>query len=1284
MTIHRCIGLSIGLLTLAGGGFVSRTSAQVELVPNTIQGQVRFSNINPAILDLLNPPSNEGMSNLYVYAYSLPPQNRTASSDFLNAATRTQTSYELAVDSDATGIAYVVTPRVSMLDQKETYYFVPATSEPVVAFLPGPTVDFTECLGVLTVHFVDSGGLPLAIDDGSLVVNTEDGTAEICRFDGIPIGATEQRIYLRGGTAAKLTMTVSRGTSTFTDRIQYSTVTNVMAPCDGFADIDIVIPGAGALGRATGNVDMLREFEATVDGYDAGDYPDYTSVVAQFGPFGNKRYAAVPGVNFTTPASGPFALANLVPSTLDPASVGYAVWAEMYVRAGTAIEYFRTPALGYGANPPLVVEPGASLDLGDRFVVDPGYMRGNVLLQGPAESLGRASLLRGVAFASDYDTDGDGIPDALGIYGVYYSSIGANGVDRAATDATFTASGGFGYTGFKGSFNPATSAYAGQYELALGGLNGERSLWNRNYLSLVATSGTVDNDNNYYYYGLSITDTTAPDTEIVPNQAVTSDVAYCFSEVNITFRSTEPFYNPNIRFSYGGFTNIDFQGRPVSYSVYVDPAVGVPSAQANAATEGHVLMYLPQGSYHLTPYVTPADSTFASVSGDAIDITVGCGERIGVAQCLQVELAPIDCAGADPIHAVGTVRSCNNEVETITYQLNDGPVQTICNNCGVNPSFAFNFTAAPGMDNTLTVTASNAVSGAASITTHIRSDATPPVIQCPDDITITAAEAAGAMLDYTVTASDDQPGLVQVNCMPPSGSLFPVGASPVGCTATDGCGNASTCSFTVTVLPPTDDCIQVFIEPPMCTTNFGFLARANATSCDGTLTNLSLRASPLSDPSIRLGYSDIRILIGSRSELTTAHGLFPEFDGFDRSLYQDIVYTATALDNKGRIATRQIIAHYDFTPPVLDCTDITVTSANGIDAVVDYDIPTSSDGILVCVPPSGTTFPVGTTPVICTARDLCHNTNTCSFNVIVRGPNEDCVLRIALTQISPPEVTLTWDCVATLQSADTVDGPWTSLIGVTSPHTRPADGPQKFFRLCLSGDCDSTPPPLPAVYEPFDYLHATPLGNQNGGVGFAGAWDPAASLIIEESSLAFNPLATTGGSASGSGGFGGSRLLAAPLGTDGSTVYLSFLLRPGNASESGTVDGYYGISLFGSTGGLFIGKPGAQGGGVGISQEYVLEDYGGTSQVSAGAAVTPNQTVLLVVKCVFAAGNDTFTLYVDPIPSAAEPVAGAVKNDTDIGTCGVLTISSGYDSSHTFTLDEIRLGATFESVTPGP
>jgi len=246
-----------------------------------------------------------------------------------------------------------------------------------------------------------------------------------------------------------------------------------------------------------------------------------------------------------------------------------------------------------------------------------------------------------------------------------------------------------------------------------------------------------------------------------------------------------------------------------------------------------------------------------------------------------------------------------------------------------------------------------------------------------------------------------------------------------------------------------EECIQVFIEPPMCTTNFGFLARANATSCDGTLTNLSLRAWPLSDPSIRLGYSEIWITIGSRTNLTSAHGLFPQYDGFPPSYYTDIVYTATARDNQGRVATRQILAHYDFAPPVLDCPDIIVTATNGSDAVVDFNVSTSSDlRELVCTPPSGSTFPLGTNLVSCTARDLCYNTNTCAFSVIVLPPPApDCPLRIALTQVSPPQVTLSWDCVGVLQSATDVTGPWSDVTGATSPHTIGSEGEPMFFRL---------------------------------------------------------------------------------------------------------------------------------------------------------------------------------------------------------------------------------------------
>jgi hypothetical protein len=100
----------------------------------------------------------------------------------------------------------------------------------------------------------------------------------------------------------------------------------------------------------------------------------------------------------------------VVPSTLDPLSPGYQVQAQMVVRTNRQIEVFYTPALNSGLNPALPIEPGESLDLTNLFVIDPGYLRGNVLLQGPAESLGRPSLLRGMMHAGDDDADGDGIP----------------------------------------------------------------------------------------------------------------------------------------------------------------------------------------------------------------------------------------------------------------------------------------------------------------------------------------------------------------------------------------------------------------------------------------------------------------------------------------------------------------------------------------------------------------------------------------------------------------------------------------------------------------------------------------------------------------------------------------------------------------------------------------------------------------------------------------------------------------------------------------------------------
>jgi hypothetical protein len=83
-------------------------------------------------------------------------------------------------------------------------------------------------------------------------------------------------------------------------------------------------------------------------------------------------------------------------------------------------------------------------------------------------------------------------------------------------------------------------------------------------------------------------------------------------------------------------------------------------------------------------------------------------------------------------------------------------------------------------------------------------DATPPVLTLPADITVTAWQPAGAYVSwYDASAWDaGDNASVPVDCAPQSGSLFPLGATTVACSAADSSGNTATGSFTVTVLKP--------------------------------------------------------------------------------------------------------------------------------------------------------------------------------------------------------------------------------------------------------------------------------------------------------------------------------------------------------------------------------------------------------------------------------------------------------------------------------------------------
>jgi hypothetical protein len=213
------------------------------------------------------------------------------------------------------------------------------------------------------------------------------------------------------------------------------------------------------------------------------------------------------------------------------------------------------------------------------------------------------------------------------------------------------------------------------------------------------------------------------------------------------------------------------------------------------------------------------------------------------------------------------------------------------------------------------------------------------------------------------------------------------------------------------------------------------------------------------------------------------------------------------------------------------------------------------------------------------------------------------------------------------------------------------------------------------AYEGFSYTAGSSLDGQNGGSGWAGAWTTPGGLdaTITAQSLSFGDLGGAGGAATTAGfqppNQGSSvafwlRNLAAPLGADGTTAYISFLLQPDAGS------GFYGGVNFGN---VFIGVSGNQ-------SDYGLE--GPTNDLSlSNVAVVQGQTVLLVLEAQFQAGNDLLSLFVNPTPGQAQPATpSATKSDLDVGTVNSVVINNygGY------TTDEIRIGSTFASVTSVP
>lgn len=261
-------------------------------------------------------------------------------------------------------------------------------------------------------------------------------------------------------------------------------------------------------------------------------------------------------------------------------------------------------------------------------------------------------------------------------------------------------------------------------------------------------------------------------------------------------------------------------------------------------------------------------------------------------------------------------------------------------------------------------------------------DSLPPTIVCANDLLKpTDPGTSNAVVRYTVTATDNLPG-VSVSCAPPSGSTFEIGITTVVCTARDMRGNTANCLFTVTVVDreaptlivPTNQVVQM--EPGAETVEFNYTVEIHDNAPGATYF-----CEPPSGSALPIGVTNV-VCIGSD---TSGNNVT---NGFSVTVFQ--------ISNPGLL------------PPVVNVpADMSVpTDPHTNAAAVEFTATVTSDvagATITCVPASGSVFPLGATTVTCTGRDVAGNTASKSFKVTVYD-NESPVITLPPSLVQPVDL----------------------------------------------------------------------------------------------------------------------------------------------------------------------------------------------------------------------------------------------------------------------------------------
>lgn len=321
-----------------------------------------------------------------------------------------------------------------------------------------------------------------------------------------------------------------------------------------------------------------------------------------------------------------------------------------------------------------------------------------------------------------------------------------------------------------------------------------------------------------------------------------------------------------------------------------------------------------------------------------------------------------------------------------------------------------------------------------------------------------ATGPGGAQVFYSnPTATDSNGGTVTVDCKSPgglrSGSTFPIGVTDINCTATDisGVSTPPVNLFDITVRDTTPPKLSLNGLSPLTIEAGSTYVDAGATAFDlvsgirpvntagavntrapgtyvltysssdaagntafatrtifvvdttapvfGLVTNVIAEATSASGAVVTYVAPSATDVVGATVSCAPASGsVFP---------LGTTTVMCTAADPAGNSSLKSFtVTVRDTTAPVMGAvTNLTAEATSASGAVVTYAVPTATDAVgatVTCVPASGSSFPIGTTTVTCTASDAAGNTARKTFTVTVSD-----TLPPALTAIANPP-TLLW------------------------------------------------------------------------------------------------------------------------------------------------------------------------------------------------------------------------------------------------------------------------------------